>query len=237
MQKFLALTTLNALDPLPALGRKVEANSPAFNPAPSAAELFERTPHELHSQRPGPARRDADDFYDAFAAGFEQFHIDGNTVFGRFAFGAVASASPRGAELLRPVVPDGDQRDPGEGQSRHGDARGHEASNRADPGNPWSCERACREAEERFDASQGRTQGEAGRAGAVGSALIDGGLWHKQIQLAELRKKGGPASWTLGLTSPQLLQAYEDRVAILDKPGERNRCLREYFDALPFARL
>jgi len=44
------------------------------------------------------------------------------------------------------------------------------------------------------------------------------------------------ADWTRGLNRHQLDQAYEDRFAILDKPSERARCTREYFDALPFAR-
>jgi hypothetical protein len=225
MQKFLALTTLNALDPLPALGRKVEAKAPAINMAPSAEEVFERTPHELHPQRPGPASSDVDGLFDAFVSEFqplvdaslEWLHIDGNTRTGRFAFGSTACASSRGAELFGSFVPYGDQRDPREGQSGHGDARGHEASDLAHSRNTGSCERACREAKERFDANQGRAQGEAGRASAAGSAL-------------------SIPPWTQGLSRGQLYYAYCEKLQSTCTAQERFQLQADYEAARRFAR-
>ncbi len=51
MQKFLALTTLNALDPMPALGRKVESKPNPAAAAPCPISEFERKPHELSPRR------------------------------------------------------------------------------------------------------------------------------------------------------------------------------------------
>lgn len=174
MEKFLALTTLNALDPLPALGRKVETKP---NPAPcakaAAIEHFERKPHELSSGRSGQAgRSDADRwFYECVADAFKS------------AQPGIARANARAAELFRPFVPHGDQRPAGEGQSWHSDEGRHEANHRADSGDAGGGFGVTdfRAIEERIVASQQAQGGEAGRAGSAGPAVTGTGYYAASV--------------------------------------------------------
>lgn len=125
MPSFRDLSTLAAFDPMPTqLGpvkRPFDPSKPLFDAAALAAHNFERTPHELHSREP----RSAGSITGRLTGhSFDLCWFDEST-----AFRAAACA----AELLRPVLSHGDQRDPGQGQCRDGDEGRSEAGNRADP--------------------------------------------------------------------------------------------------------
>jgi hypothetical protein len=163
MKKFLSLTGLNALDPLPALGRKVEFKPKQANPALHPSEIFERVPHELYPQRPGSA------------AITGAAHSNPQRLAQCY---DPASSSFTRAKLQRPVVPYGDQRDSREGCQQVAHQGGHGAAGQADPRDPWPgsfggwVNLDFAQLEKRFF-SQGQTwaETEARRAGAAGSAV------------------------------------------------------------------
>jgi len=120
MRKLSMLTDLNAFDPLPALGAKIDKTPKPAAPDPLLAiHDFERTPHELSSLRPGPAGQ--------------------STACGSDGAAAPNAKQPR-EDFFGSFVPDGDQRDQGESGGWHSHAGGHAAGDQADPGNPRSSE-------------------------------------------------------------------------------------------------
>lgn len=197
MRKLSLLTDLNAFDPLPALGAKIDKTPKPAAPDPLLAiHDFERTPHELSSHRPGPAGKGA-------AIG-----SDG---------AAVAGASNPREDLLRPVVPDGDQRHTGEGRSGHRDAGGHAAGDQADQGNQGSGQSIYTEIAAGYFRSVCEIKArQTGRASVAGPALTI-------------------APWTQGLDAAQLWRAYDRKLQRTLPIQDHLRLRAEYDLALRFA--
>jgi hypothetical protein len=190
MSKLSMLTTLNAIDPLPRLGAKVTAQ-----PTPTAEELrkqavidFERIPHELSSQQPGRAGSGSASPY----------------TIGAFVH-AVTRSNTRAAELLRPILPDGNQRYSREGELRGSDTGRYEARDRADSGNTGCGISGAdfSQIEARILAQQKHYENEARRAGPAGSVVISSG-----------RRTGRTAAdlcdWTRGLNRIELYNKFQD---------------------------
>ena len=199
MRKLSMLTDLNAFDPLPALGAKIDKTPKPAAPDPLLAiHDFERTSHELSSHRPGPAGKGA-------AIG-----SDGAAVTG--------AKQPR-PDLLRPVVPDGDQLYPGEGGGWYSDAGGHAAGDQADQrdtrsGQPIYAEIAAGYFRSVCEIKASQT----GRTSAAGSAL-----------------KLTTAPWTRGLDAAQLWRAYDRKLQRTLHMQVRRLLRAEYDLALCFA--
>lgn len=170
MRKLSMLTDLNAFDPLPALGAKIDKTPKPAAPDPLLAiHDFERTPHELSSHRPGPAGKGA-------AIG-----SDG---------AAVAGAKQPRPDLLGSFVPDGDQRYPGEGRSGNSHAGGHAAGDQADQGDAWGGQSVYAEIAAGYFRSVCEIKArEAGRTSAAGSALkATTANWTKGLSKEHLEK-------------------------------------------------
>ena len=166
MRKLSMLADLNAFDPLPALGAKIDKTPKPAAPDPLLAiHDFERTPHELSSHRPGSAGKGA-------AIG-----SDGT---------AVAGAKQPSPDLLGSFVPDGDQRHPGEGRSGHGNAGGHAAGDQADQRDTRSGQPIYAEIAAGYFRSILESQArQTGRSSAAGSALTMA-PWTQGLDAAQL---------------------------------------------------
>lgn len=152
MRKLSLLTDLNAFDPLPALGAKIDKTPKPAVPDPLLAiHDFERTPHELSSHRPGSAGKGA-------AIG-----SDG---------AAVTGAKQPCAVFFGSFIPDGDQCYPGEGRSGHRHAGGHAAGDQADQRDAWGGQPIYAEIAAGYFRSILENQArQTGRASAAGHAL------------------------------------------------------------------
>lgn len=195
MRKLSMLTDLNAFDPLPALGAKIDKTPKPAAPDPLLAiHDFERTPHELSSHRPGPAGKGA-------AIG-----SDG---------AAIAGAKQPRQDLLRPVVPDGDQRYPGEGRSGHRDAGGHAAGDQADQRDTRGDQPIYAEITAGYFRSILEIQArQTGRASAAGHAL-----------------KATTANWTKGLSKEHLEKLYNKLYHLRSSNEARAQLADEYIAA------
>ena len=151
MRKLSLLTDLNAFDPLPALGVKIDKTPKPAAPDPLLAiHDFERTPHELSSLRPRPAGQ--------------------STACGSDGAAAPNAKQPR-EDILGSFVPDGDQRDQGESGGWHSHAGGHAAGDQADSGDPWCCVHPSLETQAGFRKLLESKAGQTGRSSLAGSAV------------------------------------------------------------------
>ena len=186
MRKLSLLTDLNAFDPLPALGAKIDKTpKPAVLDPLLAIHDFERTPHELSSHRPGPAGKGA-------AIG-----SDG---------AAVARTKQPREDFFGSFVPDGDKRHPGESGGWYCYAGGHAAGDQADSGDTRGGQSSLSENDKKYFATLLESQArQTGRASVAGHALTVA-PWAQGLSAAQL--------WQVYDRQRQRLNRTDDRLRL-----------------------